>query len=336
MGKFCLYADNCKDAPCVTSKMRKYSYLTEFLHNIYTERERAYTVPMKIMCLKPVENKFEVQEPRCINCMFCAFGCTGNRILISKDIHPLDFCVDITAEQITELRAEFLPKLFQGNFINIPKVPLSHLSVKYKSFEDFTNIRETENIAVWGANAMKYLSSSLEPRVSLEVGLIIQDRDRGGRLDISLFNTRDNYLFVAETKISFTSMMNEGRYETQMLGYEAELIRSCPTSIKRAKFLLIGDKESDLLPPSNPYCTGGRSSLLFYDVCREHNFFFISANAMLALGLMKMFVSVETYNLENLYSVMIDPNYIGLLSSGVVTADERIIPFSDLTGFIKN
>ena len=37
---------------------------------------------------------------------------------------------------------------------------------------------ETKNIAVWTANAMKFLSSSLEPRLSLEVGLRIYQRDR--------------------------------------------------------------------------------------------------------------------------------------------------------------
>lgn len=336
MGKFCLYADRCSEAPCVINKMRKYSYLSDFLRNLPSGSERRYSVPMTIECLKPISNTFEVQEPKCINCMFCVFGCIGNRILISKNIHPIEFCVDITRDQIDELKNEFLPKLFKGSFINIPKVPLSHLKVKYPSFESFTTTKETENIAVWGANAMRYLSTSLEPRISLEVGLIIQDRDRGGRLDISLFNSKDNYLFVAETKVSFNSMMSEGRYETQMIAYEAELERTCPSEIKRAKFLLIGDKESDLLPPTHPDCTGGKQSMLFYDVCRKQKFFFISANALLALGLMKLYVSMQTYSLENLYKIMIDHNYIGLLSSGVVKTSGEIISFDAIPGFIVN
>lgn len=323
------------DAPCFIMKLRKYSYLKDFLENNWTGNTRQYEVAMRIECLKLIDNKLTVQDTKCINCMFCAFGCIGNRILISKEIHPKELCVDITGKQLEELRAEFLPKLFQGNFIRVPKVPMSQFKVKYKSFEEFTATHETENIAVWGANAMKHLSSSLEPRVSLEVGLIIQERDRGGRLDISLMNTRDGYLFVAETKVSFASMMGEGRYETQMLGYETELERACPDNLKRAKFLLIGDKESDLLPPGHPNNTGGNASKLFYDVCREHGLFFMSANAMLALGLMKLFVSNETYSLENLYSIMTNNNYLGILSSGVIYKDYTIHPFKDIPGFIK-
>lgn len=333
MGKFCLYADECKDAPCITAKMRKYSYLKEFLANTWTGNERAYTIPMRIQCLKPEFGSLKVQDPRCINCMFCVFGCVGNRILISKTYHPEELCVDISREQIAELREYFIPRLFKGSFIKLPKVPMSQIKVQYKSFEAFTGIHETENIAVWGANAMKYLSSSMEPRVSLEVGLIIQERDRGGRLDISLYNTKDEYLFVAETKISFSSMMSEGRYETQMMGYETELQKTCPSNLRRAKFLLIGENESDLLPFGHPNCTGGSYSKLFYDVCKEHGFFFMSANAMLALGIMKMFVSTDAYSLENLYPIMTNREYIGLLSSGVVFKDGSIHPFEDIPGF---
>ena len=306
--------------------MRKYSYLKEFLEDKPSGNDRAYTIPMRIQCLKPTGQSFDVQNARCINCMFCAFGCIGNRVLLNSNYHPEELCVDITSTQLNELRTIIFPKLFKGDFIKLPKVPFSQIKVQYKSFESFTAIHETENIAVWGANAMKFLSSSLEPRVSLEVGLIIQQRDRGGRLDISLYNTRDGYLFVAETKISFADMMTDGRYETQMLGYETELSKNCPDSLRRVKFLLIGDKESDLLPPSHPMCTGGNQSGLFYNVCKEHKFFFMSANAMLALGLMKMYVSTESYSLESLYPIMTNDNFIGLLSSGVVCKDGTIIP----------
>ena len=71
----------------------------------------------------------------------------------------------------------------------------------------------------------------------------------------------------------------------------------------------------------------------FYDVCRARGFFFISANAMLALGLMKLFVSSKAYSLENLHQIMVDKKYLGILSSGVVFADETIHPFEDIPGF---
>jgi len=63
--------------------------------------------------------------------------------------------------------------------------------------------------------------------------------------------------------------------------------------------------------------------------------FFFSANALLALGLMKLYVSIKTYSLENLYKIMIDRNYVGILSSGVITRDEKLIPLDELLESIK-
>jgi hypothetical protein len=333
MGKFCLYSDSCEKAPCLSIRMRKYPYLRNFINDESTSNEKSFSVPLIIECLKLSDGHFSIIDPKCINCMFCVFGCIGNRILINKRIHPEQMCVDITYSQLEELKTEFLPKFFHGEFIKLPQVPLSQIKAKYKTFEAFTSVDETKNIAVWAANAMKYLSSSLEPRVSLEVGLIIEDRDRGGRLDISLLNVKDKYLYVAETKVTFESMMGEQRYEAQMVAYESELKSICPPNIKRCKFLLIGGKESDLLPFESKNSTGGNNSKLFYDVLKNRHLFFISANALLALGLMKMFVSQELYSLEHLYPIMTNPNYLGIVSSGVVTSTHDIISFEKIHEF---
>lgn len=169
----------------------------------------------------------------------------------------------------------------------------------------------------------------MEPRVALEVGLQIIQRDRGGRLDVTLLNTKDKFLFVAETKVDFAHMMREGRYESQMVAYETEL-RQVPDNIKRAKFLVIGGKESDLLPCSITGSTAGPKGKLFYEVLRKHGLFFFSANALLALGLMKLYVSIKSYSLENLYKIMVDKNYVGILSSGVITIEEKLIPLSQV------
>lgn len=332
MGKFCLYADSSNDAPCIVIPMYKYSYLENFIGDIkHTKGIQRHSVPIKISCLKGQQNeraRFVVKDEICINCLFCVFGCIGNKILISKKYHPLEFCYDITQDELEGLSVE-VSRLFKGDFIRLPKVPLSQLALKYKSFEDFTSVKETENIAVWTANAMKFLSSSMEPRVALEVGLQIIQRDRGGRLDVTLLNVKDKYLFVAETKVDFAHMMGEGRYESQMVAYETEL-RQVSENIKRAKFLVIGGKESDLLPPGILGSTSGPRGKLFYDVLREHGLFFFSANALLALGLMKLYISIKSYSLENLYKIMVDKKFVGILSSGVITQDEKLIPLSQV------
>ena len=332
MGKFCLYADTQGDAPCIVIPMYKYSYLKDFMvDEKHKKGVQRHSVPIKISCLKNQkegQTRFVVKDEICVNCLFCVFGCIGNKILISKKYHPLEFCYDISQEELESLSVE-VATLFKGEFIHLPKVPLSQLSVKYKSFEDFTSVKETENIAVWTANALKFLSSSMEPRVALEVGLQISQRDRGGRLDVTLLNTKDKYLFVAETKVDFEHMMREGRYESQMVAYETEL-RQVQGEVKRAKFLVIGGKESDLLPYGIARSTAGPRGKLFYDVLREHRLFFFSANALLALGLMKLYVSIKTYSLESLYKIMNDRNYVGILSSGVITKEEKLIPLSEV------
>lgn len=331
MGKFCLYADSCIDAPCVTIKLRKYSYLKDFLNNNWIGNDKRYSVPVNIKCLHAAKDGgVEIEDVKCINCLFCVFGCIGNRIQISDQYHPKEFCVDITPEQIIDIQRSIIPRLFKGSFIKLPKVPLSQIRVEYKSFEDFTSVKETDNIAVWSANVLRYLSSCFAPRVSLEVGLKIQSRDRGGRLDVSVYNTEDKYLFIAETKTTFATMMADGRYESQLLGYEKELAAECPKDVKRAKFLVVGGKESDLLPKNHPNCTGGNSTELFYQVLRDNHFFFFSANALLALGLMKLYVSMENYSLEHLHPIITNPKYVGILSSGVVYDDGSIHPFEDI------
>ncbi len=332
MGKFCLYADNQSDAPCAYLQMYKYSYLTNFIDDVkHPKGMSSHSIPLLIIhCLKKSEDpvsRFSVKDECCINCMFCVFGCVGNRILLSNRFHPEKFCYDITAEELSELE-KTASKLFQGTFIQLPKVPISQLSVKYKSFESFTSVDETKNIAVWTANAMKFLSMSLEPRLSLEVGLRIIQRDRGGRLDVSLLNTRDNYLFVAETKVDFNHMMAEGRYESQMIAYETEL-EQVDDSIKRAKFLVIGGRECDLLPSSIQGSTSGPRADLFYSVLRKQELFFFSANALLALGLQKLYISINKYSLESLYPIINSKRFVGLLSSGVVTTDGKIIALEE-------
>lgn len=331
MGKFCLYADHCQDAPCIVIKMHKYSYLKDFLEDVKHKKAiESHSVPLIIECLvrqEHSEHRFFVLDERCINCMFCIMGCPGHRILITDKIHPTEFCYDINSTEFENLRKSFIDKLLNGKFIDLPPVKIGQLKPKYKRFEDFTKVDETKNIAVWTANAMRYLSTSLEPRIALEVGVQISKRDRGGRLDVTMLNLKDKYLFVAETKVSFDKMMQEGRYESQLLGYETELEAVAEYGYNRAKFLVIGGRESDLLHKDQEYSTAGQRADLFYRILNKHNFFFFSANALLALGLKKMFVSIEKYSLENLYPYITSGEYVGMLSYGLVRNDGSIEPY---------
>lgn len=328
MGKFCRYADHCQDAPCIIMKMHKYSYLKDFLEdNRHKKNVQSHSVPLEIDCVARQDDschKFSVRDEKCISCMFCVMGCPGNLVKIGQSLRPEEFCYEVDSAEKEHLKQRFEEKLLSGEFINLPPVKFGHLRERYKRFEDFNGVNETKNIAVWTANAMKFLSTSADPRIALEVGVQIEQRDRGGRLDVTMLNLDDRYLFVAETKVSFDKMMQEGRYESQMLAYETELRAVDDYGYNRAKFLVIGGKESDLLHRSQPYSTSGVRGDLFYEVLRAHSLFFFSANALLAMALKKLFVSAEKYSLESLADRMTSGDYVGMLSCGLVRADGSI------------
>src|SRR3712207_2805996 len=103
--KFCLYADCCNNAPCYTIPMRKYSYLKDFLQdNSKNRAEKKYSVALRVECIKLESGHFCIESAKCINCMFCVFGCTGNRILLDSNVHPTKMCVDITKSELCELQ----------------------------------------------------------------------------------------------------------------------------------------------------------------------------------------------------------------------------------------
>ena len=88
------------------------------------------------------------------------------------------------------------------------------------------------------------------------------------------------------------------------------------------KFLLIGGKESDLLPQSNANCTAkvGNRSQKFYETLVQHNLFFISTNALLTLGLLKLFKG-DDYSIDRIFSKIFTNTSYGLISSGLIVKE---------------
>ena len=72
---------------------------------------------------------------------------------------------------------------------------------------------ETKNISVWGAKVIEFLAKENNPRIALEVGMKIESRNRGGRIDICVLS--GNNLFLVEAKVSFQRMIDENRYFTR-------------------------------------------------------------------------------------------------------------------------
>jgi len=321
----CLYKYESNLPPCLIMRIFKYGYLKDFLsdnNKNFSDKMVSHT----LNCIEFKGDHIDIKNENCINCMFCVFGCPGNKIEIRTDFYLKAMCSNFQTEYENKIDKSSLNRLFMGSFLSLPSIKLSQLRVKFKSFKEFTEKDETKNISVWGANTLKYLSKSSNPRIGLEIGMIITKRDRGGRLDICLLN--DDKLFVAEAKVSFTKLMEEGRYISQLLAYDEEIKSTLIgkySNIRHYKFLLIGGSESDLLPQNHQLCTSktGNLSDKFYHSIIENNFFFISANALLALGLLKLFYG-EKYSLENICNPIFSSGNLGLLTNGIVTLKKGI------------
>lgn len=309
---------------CISFKTFKYNYLKDLI-NQNDSGLKDNMIAHSIQCIEFKNNHIKINNDNCISCMFCVFGCPDNRIEIHNDTKLIAKCSSFNLDYYNSLKDDY-KELFKGDLINMPKLKTTQFSVVFKDFNDFTSKNETTNISVWGANTLKYLASNSDNRISLEVGMIINTRDRGGRLDICLYD--NNNLYVAEAKVSFKKMITEGRYLSQMIAYEEELEKTIAETTKineYYKFLLIGGNEKDLLPFNHPKCSSkaGNLSFDFYNSCIEHNIKFISANALLALGKLKL--HGFNINISMIINDLYNKEYVGLLSCGFIDKNLNII-----------
>ena len=252
--------------------------------------------------------------------MFCVFACPGNKIKINNDFSLFAKCSDFQYDEDNFIDSSVLSSFFKKKIILFDKLKNRSLDIKYKHFNEFTGVNETKNISVWGANTFKYLVINKDPRLALEVGMKITNRGRGGRLDIVLMS--NDIVFFIEAKVSFRKMVDEKRYVSQLIAYEEEIKSIFLKSYENKnyfKILLIGGNETDLLPQNHNDCTTkiGNESSEFYKNIVENKFYFVSANALLCLGLLKLNFG-DKYSIDNLVNLLFKPNVIGLLSYGLI------------------
>jgi len=331
----CPFEFNKNYPPCIVVRTFQWAYLKDFI-----EDKKKGKLPNDLMiahnidCIEFKNNYISIKNEKCIKCMFCVFGCEGNYIEIQNNYNLFASCSNFKVEYQNKISENEINKWFNKELIKLPILELSHIKLKYRSFQEFTEVNETKNIAIWSANTMRFLSFSKDCRIGTEIKMVIQARDRGGRLDICLLS--DNHLIIAETKVSFRKMMQENRYLSQMLAYQEEIeniLTEIQSELTHYKFLLIDGTETDLLPDNHSNCTSreGNQTKMFYDNLRNHNLFFISANALLLLGLLKLFKG-NNYSIENVLDKITRNNNLGLLSCGVVNKNLEII---SLCKFIK-
>jgi len=320
--------------PCISLHHYRWGYLKDFLEN-NPRGEQESLICHKIKCLKFLHNHIEIKKENCIKCFFCLFGCPGNLIEIDKNFNLIPKCDEFEARNQSIL--EEINKYFRGELIDFKNLDYFLSSGSHQSFKEFTEVDETQNLSVWAINTLKFLSAEVDARIGLEINMLIETRDRGGRLDLCMLS-RDN-LFVGESKVSFKKMMQENRYLSQIIAYKEEIARTLSDLNKELSsfiFLLINGEESDLLPPPHPQCTSniGEQAKMFYSSVDKYNLFFISSYALQALALKKIFVDKEKYSIDNVFNKLVSANCIGLLSSGVVRKIDNNLVISNLNTLI--
>jgi ferredoxin len=257
---------------------------------------------------------------KCVNCMFCVFGCPGHKFTVSETYEISSHCNDSVGTSDWGPLPEKLKKAFIGSLLgeeDFQSTSFFNPLGRYQGFDEFTSVDETKNIAVWLGNTIKFLLGTTS-RVSLEIPIDIPTANRDGRLDVS--GIISDFLISCETKTSFKDLMSDKRFVEQMSGYDKKLLdETKQKGIRYKQYLVVGGSETDLLPPGDPRSTKtlGNDSELFYRLLKEHKIQFISAKAFLLLG-MKALLNPQDFNLESELNELLAGNTAGLLTCGPI------------------
>ena len=301
--------------PCLIFTHNVYKDLHSFLNfdGVFNQKDELLTNEINCISFDKLTKVITIDQDQCISCGSCAFSCPGEKINFTKDIKAIPSCSNFRGHSDLELNN------IKENIINFSNNFLNSFNKEYKSFEKFTGIKETKNIAVWGGNVAKYLFGD-DAKIGLEIPLTIEGRNRNGRLDICILSKKT--LIVIEAKIGLKKLLNEGRYQAQILAYDEELQRldlMGKMNISSIRLLLIGDDEKTLLPQTNDLCTSkvGNLSNIFYRSILEHNIKFISARGLLSLAMSK-FSNSSTNLDETFIKIFKDHNTLGLISNTLI------------------
>lgn len=253
-------------------KRHKYKDIYDFVAlNPKSKVEQEYTILFKCNGLDEVSKGIYSFNNKCFGCLFCLIN--NNDLTESFYKH---FSYKVLDEKINAL--------FKGNIIT-PLNAHTALKNQYKNLEYFTKVAETENIQPWAAGILNSTCSKV-CRIGMEINVPNEEYDRDGRLDICAIT--DNYLLVIESKVSLEEALKDERFIEQNYKYLSEIAKASSTrTLDYDLIILIGGKETDLLPPDHPQCSSiiGAQSLRFYKILDDYGIRFISANALWGLAL---------------------------------------------------
>ncbi len=335
---YCPLKKDEKIPPCMIVNVKKWGYLKDFLIG-KDKGEETLSVVNKIGCISYDGSTIKIDPNACIGCLFCLVNCPENLLSVDNSLSLKERCSDFNKEKDCLISRKLLEDLLNKGFIKIESKGGSSVfqSAKYKSFEAFASVDETQNIAIWALSLIQYLSGDSSPRMGREISMVITDRDRGGRLDVCLLSFGKTLICI-ETKVNFDKMMQENRYVSQMIAYRQEIsktIRDLHSDLKSYAFILVDGDETKLLFPNHPECSSkvGNQATIFYRNIEDHKIFFISAQAVIGLVLKKLFLNKEKYSIESVLSKIVSNGNLGLLSMGIISKagnDYKIIPIDEV------
>ena len=316
-----------------------YSKFKNFLLGNVEKSERRLTCNRAINALVANDNSLKINTDRCIACLACLCSCRNPfQLAYSEIIDVLDGILP-TFEKFRE--SSYTNNLFNGDLKQIPQKEA--LSLKINSFDQYTAGNEVEHIALWVTIMLQFLASDNNAQIGKEIQIANPISPRDNRLDTCCLSY--DRVLVGETKTSLDSLLQENRYRTQIPSYQDVIEKQIQEhnalygQHKEAMILLIiGARETDLLPFGHPHCTSlvGDRSFRFYSDIIKYNIRFISAHLIWAMAVYSL-ITRKRLCWDLLFPhVFSDQNVLGILSGGQVITRDKQIALEDIPSRVLN
>jgi len=301
--------------------------------------ERRLTCNTAINAILANGNNLKIDTERCIACLACLCSHRNPFQLLYSDIIDVLNGIIPTFEEFS--KSSYANNLFNGDLKQIPRKEA--LSLEINSFDQYMADNEVEHIALWVTIMLQFLASDNNARIGKEIHIANPISPRDNRLDTCCLSY--DRILVGETKISLDSLLQENRYRTQIPSYQAVIEKQVQEhnalygQHKKAMVLLIiGARETDLLPFGHPQCTSlvGDHSLRFYNDIISYNIRFISAHLIWTMALYSLIMRKRLCWDLFFSQVFADQNVLGILSGGQVVIQDKQIALKDIPPRVLN
>jgi len=305
-----------------------YSKFKNFLLGNVEKSERRLTCNRAINALVANDDSLKIDTDRCIACLACLCSCRNPFQLFYSEISDVLNGILPTFEQFR--RSSYTHNLFNGDLTQVPQKQA--LSLKVNSFDQYTAENEVEHIALWVTIMLQFLASDSNAQIGKEIQIANPISPRDNRLDTCCLS--NDRILVGETKTSLDSLLQENRYRTQIPSYQTIIESQVQEhnalygkNKKAMVLLIIGGRETDILPFDHPHCTSivGDQSLRFYNDIVNYNIRFISAHLIWAMSLHSLIMRKRLCWDLLFPQVFENQNVLGILSGGQVVAQDKQI-----------